>query len=403
MKKLNKWILLGGLFVIYCITNGVVLNTLPIFYPELSRSFGWNQAEVTAPAQLLFFSVALLSPLIGLLLDISKARLMMMIGTGFIMVAFLFFSRMTSLTDFKWVYILFAMGITLAGIIPSMRIITYWFNKSRGLAVGILLVGSSMGGAIFNQVTGSLLPEQGWRNTVFILGIVSTILILIPLIFLVKDRPVNITDSSLSDSGMDYVDQNVGLKEALSSRNFYLLLFITGVMWFCIVGVIQHQTLYFEDFISNILSKDVLSIFFLSSIAGKILFGRLADIYEKRNIMFFAVINLTVGALLLKLVPLQPSVFLWMYAVVFGVGFSGTFTMIQLLVAQYYGGHSYGRILGIVTMVDTLAGVGGIMVLGKLRAAHGSYSEGLLILIIISAMAGAMVLLLRNPKPSIYA
>jgi len=64
---------------------------------------------------------------------------------------------------------------------------------------------------------------------------------------------------------------------------------------------------------------------------------------------------------------------LYAYAAVYGIGFSGTFAMIQVVVAEFFAGASYGRILGVFTMVDTLAGAMGTKALGAMRVAGGSY------------------------------
>ncbi len=198
-----------------------------------------------------------------------------------------------------------------------------------------------------------------------------------------------------------YISDSQGFKysELLKSKVFYLLVFVTGAMWFCIVSVIQHQALFFKDLETTAASKNVLSLFFLCSVLGKVIFGKLSDHYPKRSIMFLAVVNLALGAAILTFIKANPNMLLWVYAVVFGIGFSGTFTMIQLLIAEYYHGRSYGKILGVFTMVDTMAGVLGIMTLGIIRTKSGSYDQAFIILLIISILAAICVLFLpRNQK-----
>ena len=399
------WWLLAGLFVVYVITNGVILNTLPIFYPALVKEFGWNQQQVTSPAQLLFLVVAILSPFAGALLDRYSARTLMLIGCGLILLAYGLYATMHSLTQLLVTYLVFSVGITLAGIIPSMHIITRWFVKSRGLAVGILLIGSSLGGAIFNQVAGGAMQANGWRSAVWLLGGLSVALVILPMLFLVKDAPAqlglqadggSVTTSTGGNPASGRVPVTLG--QAARSLNFYILLFVTGAMWFCIVGVIQHQSLFFSDLKTDIPVKNILSLFFLSSVLGKLVFGRLSDRYPKKWIMLAAVLMLAVGTTILYASPRNPAQLLWVYAVAFGIGFSGTFTMIQLLVAELYGGTSYGRILGVVTMVDTLAGVLGILLIGKMRTATGSYALPFLVLCGLAVVAAACIPFLNRPQ-----
>jgi len=191
----------------------------------------------------------------------------------------------------------------------------------------------------------------------------------------------------------------LSLKEALSSSTFYILLFITASMWFCITGVINNQTLYFDDLdISDKISGFVLGVFFLSSLSGKFLFGYLSDRYNKKYIMLVATINLTIGSLMLPFIVGDNALTLYGYAVIYGIGFSGAFTMIQVMVAQYYQGKSYGSILGIVTGIDTFAGSMGIVILSSMRTKLGSYLPSFYLMIGICVLACICVLLLPNAK-----
>ena len=102
--------------------------------------------------------------------------------------------------------------------------------------------------------------------------------------------------------------------------------------------------------------------------------------------MLLAIANLFAGAVLLKMTVQDPSL-LRAYAICFGIGFSGAFTMIQLLVAELYQGKNYGTILGVVTMVDTLAGSAGALVLGILRKTSGSYLSSFTLMIALCVIA----------------
>jgi MFS family permease len=408
-KKYFAWLLLGGLFICYVISNGVILNTLPIFYPALLSEFGWDQAQVTRPAQLLFFSVALISPFVGLLLDRGSPRKIMLTGIFLMTAAFFAFANIRDLGHMTGVYFLFSLGIVMGGIIPSMYILTKWFVRYRGIAVGILLVGSSFGGTIFNPIAAWGIGEFGWRGALMLLGAIAGVCMFGSLALLIRNHP---SEFGLGPDGEILGAEDKREKEVvhtdgpmlgatLRSPSFYLLMLVTGGMWFCIVAVIQHQALYFKDIGDKLPSSaGVLSAFFFCSILGKIIFGKLGDHYPKKTIMFAATLNLALGAVFLYLLGDYPGL-VWGYAIVFGIGFSGTFTMIQLLVAGFYAGKAYGKILGLVTMVDTLSGVMGILILGQMRAAQGNYGQGLQILIAISIIAAVSVPFLKPPKTAL--
>jgi MFS family permease len=146
-------------------------------------------------------------------------------------------------------------------------------------------------------------------------------------------------------------------------------------MWFCISGVIQHQSIYLGSDLSlpGARLAQVFSLFFASSVVGKVLFGWLSDRYSKVNIMLLATVNLTVGLVVFRMVDGDSFFSILLYAVVYGVGFSGAFTMIQLMIAELFAGPTYGKILGVFVFIDTLAGAIGIGALGRIRVATESY------------------------------
>ncbi len=408
-KTFYGWWLLLGLFLIYAASNGIGLNTLPLFYPSLRADFNWTEAQVTGPATLMFLMVSLISPFVGFLLDRFRTKTLMIVGGIGLVGGLAFYATINSLGQLTTIYIVYAFSLTLAGIIPSMYLITKWFNKYRGLAIGIFLMASSVGGSIFPPIAGAIIEDDGWRSAAFVLTVIAGVLILIPVVFLVRSRP---EDLGLYPDGADHPPRDadekeivgVTLLEALSSPIFYLLLLITASMWFCITGVINNQTLYFDDLkIDAKLSGLILGVFFVSSLTGKFLFGYLSDRYSKKNIMLLATLNLTLGSILLPLLNEQSSFLLYLYAIVYGIGFSGAFTMIQVLVAEYYQGPSYGSILGLITGVDTFAGSMGIIILSSMRTAQGNYYQAFNLLIGICVVASVCVLIIRKPKPSYQA
>jgi MFS family permease len=90
----------------------------------------------------------------------------------------------------------------------------------------------------------------------------------------------------------------------------------------------------------------------------------------------------------------------WLFycaAVVYGIGFSGSFTMVQLLVAERYSkSKDFGKILGAVTTADSLAVVAGVYLLGAMRTALGSYDAAFTIMVCSAFTAALGVLLLKQ-------
>ena len=149
----------------------------------------------------------------------------------------------------------------------------------------------------------------------------------------------------------------------------------------------QHQSIYLakDVGIDRALLPAVFSTFFAASVVGKLLFGWLSDHFDKQRMMQVSLVVLVAGLLLLRNVTPQAMIPLYGYAVVAGIGFSGAFTMIQLVFANYFAGRSFGTILAILIMMDTLAGALGTRVIARMREQSGDYLGG------ISLMIGLLV------------
>jgi MFS family permease len=195
---------------------------------------------------------------------------------------------------------------------------------------------------------------------------------------------------------------NLTLADALANPMFYLLLYVTAAVFFCITGVVQNFALFMRDVgLDSTQTANALSLFFICSIAGKLVFGALSDYFSKKNILVAAVINMTTGSVLMRFIPYNSDVFLPLFAVIYGLGYSGAFTMVQLTVAEYYAGKNFGKILGLVTTMDTLAGSAGIYLLGTLRTTQGNYLMGIHILIGVSVSALLCAMLIQKPQAAI--
>jgi sugar phosphate permease len=237
--------------------------------------------------------------------------------------------------------------------------------------------------------------------------VIAGIMMLIPLIFLIRSRPED--KGLLPDGGLpeqfslpDQPAANTGmtLQEALRMPAFYILAFATGSLWFCMNGVVQHQTIFMSSELGITMDTlpVIVSTIFWFAIIGKLLIGYLSDHLDKVLIMFVVVIALIAGLTILRFSSADHPLRLYCYAAVFGIGYSGTFTMIQLVIAEFYSGRSYGKILGILTMVDVASGGIAITVIARMQEALASYRPVIELLIGVSCVVAVLVLFLYRMR-----
>ena len=150
----RKWSVLSGLFLVYMASNGITLHTLPLLYPELIETFGWRASEVTLPATVFFVVGALTSPPAGWLLDRYSSRLIIALGGLLLCIGLVAYGMTQTLWQLVAVYALLGLALSLCGLVSNMVMLTSWFSSGRGRATGILLMASSLGGALFPFIVG---------------------------------------------------------------------------------------------------------------------------------------------------------------------------------------------------------------------------------------------------------
>jgi MFS family permease len=397
-------VLLSAFLLLTVVTMGI--NALPLLNAKLKEVYGWRHTEVTAGPSLLYLIVAVVSPLAGWLVDRFGPRRLMLAGAGLTVVAMLAYTQVRTPLHLQLVYGLCALSVTSGGVIAGATLLSRWFVRYRGVAVGIYLVGSSMGGIFLPQLVSRLMHAYGWQAAAVGLAVCAVALAVLPLLA-IRNRPQALgllpdgeaAPTSEADPAPVATPTGPTLAEALAQPNFYLVLFVTAAVFFGITGVVQNFALFMADLrLDSQASANVFSAFFFFSIGGKVAFGYLSDRFSKRDILLAACANMALGAYLMRLIGPGDMAMLYAFAVVYGLGYSGAFTMVQLIVAEHYSGRSFGKIIGLVTTLDTLAGSYGISQLAALREQQGSYAGGLDLLLAISLAAVGCTLLIRRHR-----
>ena len=297
-----------------------------------------------------------------------------------------------------------------------MVVASRWFTKFRGFAVGILLMASSFGGAVLPLTIASAVQLSDWRAALWILIIIASVFMVLPLVWPLRDRPEDVctTPDGLPPGSDELADTKehhgiaagVTISQAMTMPIFYLLMVATGTLWFCITGVLNHQSIYLDQ--QGLEGADLavaFSVFFWCSIIGKVLFGWLSDKFAKGRIMLLAIVNITAGLLIFRQIDDSTMSMIYLYALVYGIGFAGTFTMVQLMIIELFAGPTYGRILGVFFFVDTLAAGAGIGITGIIRVRAGSYLPAIDLMIGMCVVALICVIAINRiaMRPTKYA
>ena len=391
----QRWIVLSGLFLVYMASNGVTLHTLPLLYPELMDSFGWQASEVTLPATLFFVIGAVTSPPAGWLLDRYSSRAIIAIGSTLLTLGLLVYSTTNNLWQLVAVYALLGLALSLCGLVSNMVMLTGWFNSGRGRATGILLMASSLGGALFPLAVGTGIEQLGWRQTVLLTGVGVGSVMLGSVWLLLRDGRRVMPASASPEPSSGLGERVIPL---LLTRRFATIVFATGSLWFVIIALTQHQSIHLARDVGLARSSppSVFSLFFGCSVVGKFCFGLLSDRFDLHRVMATAILMLAIALIALSQMTPDATMLLYGYAVLAGLGFSGAFTCIQILIAAQYSGPLYGRILATIVLIDTLCGALGTQTIARIREWQGDYTFAFIGMAVLATLSASMVLSLTR-------
>lgn len=380
-KSSKTYIIITAFLSLFALV-GFAYYGLPFFFDFMTREYGWSRTIITSGNAL---GKLLVGPLFGFiagwLIDRYGPRRLMMAGVMMMGTALIGLSFADSLGLFYLFYIFNALGYVCGGPLPCQVLISGWFEKNRGKAMGIAYLGIGSGGAIVPLIAAGLEKNYGWHTSLAVLG-VMVILIAFPMVFFIKGASSIAVSSARKEPA-------VPIKSILKNKNFYLL--ALGSM--CAIGVVggvnQHLKLYLRDLeFTQTQAAHVISIVLLSSLFGRVLMGWLADLFPRKYVMIL--IYLIVGfSIPLLLVP-DFSGRIYIFAVIFGLGLGGDYMIIPLMAADLFGVRTLGRTMGIILVADGVAESLFPMFLGAMHDAQNTYSTAFIILIMI-ALAGSFI------------
>jgi MFS family permease len=369
--------------VLFCIV-GVALWGLPFYYDFMVQQFGWTRAQVTSGNAL---SKLVVGPIFGFLagwvVDRFGPRRVMMIGilmAGFALVGL---GWASSLGMFYFFYLFNALGYVCGGPLPNQVLLTRWFDRSRGKAMGFAYLGIGIGGAAVPWISHALVQHFGWQTALQILGLLI-VFVSLPMAILVKEPPRARTSAVSAKSASP--------KAAFKHVSFYLLTLGSMCSIAAVSGTQQNLKLFLslDRHFTQRDAAGVLSLVLGFSIGGRLLMGWLADRFSKKYVMLLTYLLVAAGIPLLFLGTTR--LVLYISAAVFGIGLGGDYMIIPLMTAEIFGIEILGRLLGVILTAGGIADAAAPWLIGRLRDSTGSYFDSCFVLVGMALLGGLAVL-----------
>ncbi|MFC2045844.1 MFS transporter [Chloroflexota bacterium] len=403
------WIL-AALFFCLFILGGCGIYSFSLFVRPLQDEFGWGRGEIMMAYTLFFLSMGGTAPLIGRLVIRYEARKVIAIGASIGGLGFILLTLMQNLGHFYASYIVIAVGLSASGMVPATTVISNWFNKRRGIAIGIVTAGIPAGGITLARVIGGYsIPNFGWETSYLVLALIT--LVIVPIVLIViKTRPAEIglySDGAselelVSEVNIPLTSEGINLKKASTTSTFWLMVASFVIYGFVSDGVFQHQVPYLQDIGFPVATAAAnLSVWGLGGLSGRLFFGWLCDQIQAKYVLCISLgLKLVAIIVLMNLTPTSPQLILWIYAILMGASMGATVTTSSMLVSKNFGLSSYSIIFGTVSLATSIGSATGPLFLGYMYDNMTTYHLAFIILLVLSTAAIPIALAIRRPTLS---
>jgi sugar phosphate permease len=360
------WVVLSCVFI--SLWAGGVVYGMSAFFNPIVEEFRWTYLVVSLAGSLLAVELGILAPIAGFLTDRFGPRKVifcsaLLSGTGLLLL-----SRIHTLVVFYIAFGILSMGLSGFGQVVTTTAVANWFDKKVGRATGFSIAGYGAGGILMPLIVW-LIAHCGWRMSFAILG-VATCIILLPASLLLRHKPEQygyLPDGEMSDRLETTQNETEGIGSGkiafnvihvLRTKTFWLLGFTLTIQLMVYNTMIVHIMPCFSSMgLPRSRAAFVAMFIPLSSIVGRLSFGWLGDLFDKRYLLVMCLLLETVG-----LAFLSYAGALWhlvAFLVFFGPALGGTGALRSIILREHFGRQTLGSIQGLTAALMTIGAIVG--------------------------------------------
>jgi MFS family permease len=399
------WVVVVVTFVTMAI--GVNARTaFSLFFPPIISEFGWERGITAGAFSFGFIVSAIVSPLIGGLMDRAGPRAVMEVGVALMGGGLL----LAPLTREPWhlyvtIGVMVGAGSVCLGYSGQSLFLPNWFIRRRGLAMGIAFAGVGIGSVTLLPWVQYVIEQTGWRAACTAMGLM-VLIVLAPINLLLHKRPEDIglqpdgdaaphpsarPVSNIVDPVWAGTDWTLPL--ALRTARFWWIAlgYFCGLyIWY---AVQVHQTKFLLDigFSANV-GVWALGVVSLLGIPGQIVLGHASDRIGREAIWAISCLGFAICFAALVALKYEPSLWL-VYLMVFTQGALGygLTSIMGAVVLEIFQGRNYGSIFGSIMLSALAGGAAGPWVTGLLHDLTGTYTIAFSIGIAVSLLSALAI------------
>jgi len=371
----------------------IIVYSFSVFIKPLTQDLHSNRASISLAFTLANLMTSISSPLVGRLADRFGARRVILIATA------IFASLLISaplLSSKLWSFYLFYGLLGFVGSapapIPYVKVISRWFDRHRGLALGLTMLGIGTGAILMPAFAQRLIAMLGWRSTYMVIGML-VLVVSVPIVaFVLKESP---EERGLLPDGAS-VARNIGQKqnseeglswwEARRSATFWLMVSALFLIGASVHGCVLHLAPLLSD--QGLSPQQValaITVLGTALMIGRVASGYLLDRVFAPRVAMWIFGAVAFGIALLRTAAGTRLVFLAVFLI--GLGMGAEVDIIAYLTSRYFGLRAFGEIYGYAFASYTVAGALGPWLMGLGFDRSGSYGSVLVGFLLATSLA----------------
>ena len=387
LKSFIGWRMVALAFFLDFCAVGYSFQSFPVVVLELSREFSLSRFSASLPIPIFMIMSSLFMPFIGKALDAGSIKRILSLGAlvyGLSLISLYFtFSYFFFLMIFT---LPIALGVTMMGNISVSKLISVWFRKYTGRALGIASVGVSFAGFVFPNLTSFILNDLGltWREAYLIFGIL-VLVINIPVVhFFVVDSPREVNQfpdgEDKEEIDTNNLEKDWAIEELIRDQNFWVLSLVFAIQFGSMMGVLSHVTFYSEGKgWSQSWAAFIFSMYAMTAIASKIIFGWLVE--NKLDARAAVAISLIIqSGAILSIFFVETPYQMVILVMLFGFGGGSALPLSNILFNRAYSNKSFGKARGAAQPFISIFQISGTLVAAWLFDFYGNYDLAFIML-----------------------
>ncbi len=380
--------------MVWLVGWGVYTPAFSVLLVPMSNEFGWTRGDIMVGYAISTIVYGALAIVTGRLTDRLGPRVVITLFGSFLGISFLLMSQVNALWQFQLNFgLVAAIGVSVVTV-PVMATIVRWFARQRGLMTGIVQAGIGIGGPVIAPLTAWLILNYGWRLTYVILGIMALVCMIAAGLFF-KNSPKDVGQlpdgkSEMATLQVDRAEEHpsstgLSLGEALRTGRFWIITGLYFSFGFCRSAFLPHTAAFVQDKGFSLTDgANVTAALTVSSLLGRVIMGRVADIIGNKPALIVSEILTTVALVLGILVTDLGG--LYLYGIVFGFGWGAQAVLRFSVSSEAFGLASIGVVMGVLGLAEAIAASFGSYFAGYIFDVVGNYQPAFWLGIAISVI-----------------